>query len=891
MKQRLKQFTAAVMAVALLVFQVPTNEMGGNGNEMTKAFAADVPAYNINLGTGVLQTGEGDKWSTAEGDTVWFGYDLYTSGGMTYRILENDGRTMLLDCEKTFEHQLLLNVEYSGFDAWEDTYLRTTMNSQISEAARLYDEEAALLCDTVHTDERFTQEYSGESCNYYSNGCTDTAFLLSAEEAVTYYADAASRVKDSGYWLRSNVSATGTLSECHNVYVNESGELTPCEQTEGYGVSPAFRMNADRSSILFTSALNAKGDGLKQPQKLTNNHEWVLTVLGDDTVTLQNGELVAQRDPEASTEENAEDEAWTLAWEADATATYDTDSNYSYAILITDEEYTDENAKIKWYGFVKEHGYYETSDYVSFEIPEDYTPTDHVYIIAEKKLASKNTTEGWVAQSYCATAPLEIDTGICQVTVDSTDSNMTTKAEESQLCYPGTGYQESFEAVYTVKDGYYIPEDYSVPEQSGIQVTRLSSTQVKVSGTPEEAIVNIELPAAKKPVLTIENPADSHLVWDSTSGKETQEVAAGKKVTDIVYTVEDGYYIPESYAITAESEVKVIRESRDTLRIQAPALTKDTTIELLPATVFTAGTATVTMADYYYGGTVPTPQLQSETNSLEGAVLEYKKADEPDTAYTTAAPTQVGTYTLRATLPANATYDKAVAVTEFSIRYLPTPEAPYTVSGTKGKNNYYTSNVVVTPAEGYLIADAQDGEYKETLVLQKSAENSKVYLKKQETGEQTGGIALDILIDKDAPVLSVKDGETYYSDSYEVMIQDENLSKVVVNDTEKDTEKGTDVIIRGSQMKVYLSANRKIMKWKITATDAAGNQTQATITVKAAWMEKRVVLSGEWLTMYSDEAYSLEDGIWQVSGDSTSYSGGRTFYVKQDGEYEFTKTD
>lgn len=878
MKQRLKQFTAAVVAL-LLIFQVPTNEMGGNGNEVIKTFAADVPAYNINLGTGVLQTGEGDKWSVAEGDTVWFGYDLATSGGMTYRILENDGSTMLLDCEKTFEHQRELNAEYSGFDGWDNTYLRTTMNSRISEAALLSDAETALLCDTVHTDEHFTQEYSGESCDYYSNGCTDTAFLLSAEEAVTYYADAASRVKDSGYWLRSNVSASGTLSECTNAYINESGELTPCEITESNYISPAFRIKASISDVLFTTTVGDKSEGLQQPQKVTNNHEWVLTLLTNDTVTAENAALTA--------EQSADGER-TISWNAAISAS----GEYNYlncTVLITDKEYTDKNAKIKWYGKIGDLNSLDSAS-MSFEIPEDYTPTDHVYIIGENSIRRLNDSSSYSAMNY-ATVPVEITTGICQVTVDSTASNMTTTAEESQLCYPGTGYQESFEAIYTVKDGYYIPEDYSMPEQSGIRVTRLSRTQVKVSGTPEEAIVNIELPAAKKPVLTIENPTDSHLVWDSTSGKETQEVAVGKKVTDIVYTVEDGYYIPESYVVTAESEVKVIRESRDTLRIQASALTKDTTIELLPATEFTAGAATVTMADYYYGGTAPTPQLQSETNSLEGAVLEYKKADEPDTAYTTDAPTQVGTYTLRATFPANATYDTAVAVTEFSIRYLPTPEAPYTVSGTKGKNNYYTSNVVITPAEGYLIANAQDGEYKETLVLQKSAENSKVYLKKQATGEQTGGIALNVLIDKEAPVLSVKDGETYYSDSYEVMIQDENLSKVVVNDTKKDTDKGTDVIIRGSQMKVYLSANRKTMKWKITATDAAGNQTQVTITVKAAWMEKGVVLSGEWLTMYSDEAYSLEDGTWQVIGDSTSYSGGSTFYVKQDGEYKFMKKD
>ena len=38
-----------------------------------------------------------------------------------------------------------------------------------------------------------------------------------------------------------------------------------------------------------------------------------------------------------------------------------------------------------------------------------------------------------------------------------------------------------------------------------------------------------------------------------------------------------------------------------------------------------------------------------------------------------------------------------------------------------------------------------------------------------------------------------------------------------------------------------------------------------------------------------DRAYSFGDGTWQVEGDTTSYAGGRSFYVKKDGEYTFTK--
>lgn len=41
--------------------------------------------------------------------------------------------------------------------------------------------------------------------------------------------------------------------------------------------------------------------------------------------------------------------------------------------------------------------------------------------------------------------------------------------------------------------------------------------------------------------------------------------------------------------------------------------------------------------------------------------------------------------------------------------------------------------------------------------------------------------------------------------------------------------------------------------------------------------------------LYSGEAYTFGEGTWNVSGDSTSYAGGITFYVSETGDYEFTQ--
>jgi len=793
MRDRFRRFVAALLAV-FMIFQFPAGDGSGIGNEITQAFAA-TSAYNINLGTGVLQTGDGYQWSEAEGDTVYYGRGaaVANSGGMSYRVLKNNGSSMLLDCAQTYKYENHLS-DYSEFGAWESSVPKEDMNSDIGSKLQLRDDEVSKLLDTVHPAENYTAE---DGTVYTSSAGADKVFMLSAEEIATYYADDSARAKGGAYWLRS----TGSNKELTdaNTYVTADGQIMTT-RSGSYAASPAFQIDSSISSVLFTSTADGKATGLQQPEQVTNQ-KWVLTLLTAGTLELADEEVSVEADPAGDTDQTKTPAVfWSSAVTVENFEVADNPCQYS--VLITDRAYTAANAKIKWYGRLKEieSGDAET---IAFRLPSDYETTDHVYLLAEKDF--KNS----LAEIYLshATKPLEIDLGISRVAVDSEGTHLVTTDQEEQICYPKAGYQEKFEAVYTVEDGYYIPEDYAVEEQSGIQVTRLSSTQLKVSGIPTAPVVEIPLEAATK-----EEP-------------ETEE----------------------------------------------------------PTTELQPGRGSVTMADYYYGGTAPAPELKSETNGTAGVVVEYKKASEPDTAYTTKVPTQVGEYMIRATFPATESYAAVTAAAEFAIRYLPAPERAYSLNGTQGEKGYYTSNVTVVPAEGYLIADALDGDYAEKLVLTQDMEAGQIYLKKQATGEKTDGIAREaVLIDQKVPAITaVKDGETYYKDSVQVVISDKNLSRIQINDD--------NIVVKGTEMTFTLSSNHGSEDYQIIARDVAGNETKVSLTVAAPWMKKGIIPMGELIRLKSDRAYSFGDGTWQVEGDTTSYAGGRSFYVKKDGEYTFTK--
>ncbi len=433
-------------------------------------------------------------------------------------------------------------------------------------------------------------------------------------------------------------------------------------------------------------------------------------------------------------------------------------------------------------------------------------------------------------------------------------------------------YGEQAVAVYLAKDDYYFPEDYQATVTGGsgtLDITRVNAKEIKLAYTfaDEKKNIQISLPAA--------------------NARGTQDAPAGldggvKKVTGVTEDME--------YAVS---------ETSDTWT-QVTGITDSGTLAMEPGTwyfryketdekkvsaatkviVKGEGVASVEQGDVNYG-TKPDPKAETSTNTEKTAVIEYKEASSDDTAYSQTVPTAVGNYTVRATFAETEAYGEAVATTDFSIRYLETPEPPYTLVGTKGENGYYTSNVVVKPAKGYMISTELNGTYVESLTIQNSQSGTVFYLRNA-SGERTGALRLEtIKIKKQTPKLSLENGKTYYGDSQKLVIQDDYLSQVYVNGVLQNLD--------GTEFVLQLGSNNGKKKYEITAVDVAGNKKTILVTVAAAWMKTGIIPEGVLVNLETGNGYKLGNGSWKVAGDSTSYSGGTEFYVKKDGSYTFGK--
>lgn len=433
-------------------------------------------------------------------------------------------------------------------------------------------------------------------------------------------------------------------------------------------------------------------------------------------------------------------------------------------------------------------------------------------------------------------------------------------------------YGEQAVAVYLAKDDYYFPEDYQATVTGGsgtLDITRVNAKEIKLAYTfaDEKKNIQISLPAA--------------------NARGTQDVPAGldggvKKVTGVTEDME--------YAVSETSETWT----------QVTGITDSGTLAMEPGTwyfryketdekkvsaatkviVKGEGVASVEQGDVNYG-TKPDPKAETSTNTEKTAVIEYKEASSDDTAYSQTVPTAVGNYTVRATFAETEAYGEAVATTDFSIRYLETPEPPYTLVGTKGENGYYTSNVVVKPAKGYMISTELNGTYVESLTIQNSQSGTVFYLRNA-SGERTGALRLEtIKIKKQTPKLSLENGKTYYGDSQKLVIQDDYLSQVYVNGVLQNLD--------GTEFVLQLGSNNGKKKYEITAVDVAGNKKTILVTVAAAWMKTGIIPEGVLVNLETGNGYKLGNGNWKVAGDSTSYSGGTEFYVKKDGSYTFGK--
>ena len=284
-----------------------------------------------------------------------------------------------------------------------------------------------------------------------------------------------------------------------------------------------------------------------------------------------------------------------------------------------------------------------------------------------------------------------------------------------------------------------------------------------------------------------------------------------------------------------------------------------------------AGSASVTMADYHVGEKASSPVAVSDTNGTDAVTYYYKQKSDADTFYSTAVPTAEGTYTVKAVFAETTNYSETEAVADFNITYIDTPQNPYVLSGTEGSNGWYTSSVVITPAQGYLISTSEAGTFSSSYTV--SASSSPVIYLQDQNGAVTKPVQVEaIRIDTVAPVISgVTDGGNYTDGSRTVQISDDGLKKVTLN--------GTEISFTGTTASLSVKSSAK--DYVLAAEDQAGN------TVSYTFHIEKSILAGGVSSLVSGEQYKLGSGSWKVKGDNTVYSGDMSFYVASDGDYEF----
>ncbi len=448
----------------------------------------------------------------------------------------------------------------------------------------------------------------------------------------------------------------------------------------------------------------------------------------------------------------------------------------------------------------------------------------------------------------------------------STDSD---KASEAVFTYKKEGDPDSaYSSAQPTAAGSYIVRA-SIPESDVFEAAQCTGSFTINKKTPTASLsVPDSLPGAEyEPVLTTDSDAKSSASILYKDAADTSASFAAEKPQ------KPGSYIAKAIIPASETYAAVSVQ-----------------------TTFTIGklsaNSTLSISDVY-AGTDYEPVFSTTSDSKETVTFAYKNLNAKKPAYTVVRPNSPGSYMVRATLPATATYEAVSVEASYTISYLPAPSPSYELSGTKGNNSYYITDVYLKAPEGYQITrDEESGTYAALLLWDEDL--SKVYLKRSSDGAYTAAISVkeNLKIDKKPPFIKeatdqdgeavkVKNGKTIKADKLKLIIFDDHLYDVQIDDESVNFD--------GHATTQRFEPEDESQTFKVTAYDKAGNKFETTFILESIWQEKGVIPTGKKLKLKKGKPYKLDTGSWKVSGDDTVYNGGMAVYVRSDGDYSFTK--
>ena len=267
------------------------------------------------------------------------------------------------------------------------------------------------------------------------------------------------------------------------------------------------------------------------------------------------------------------------------------------------------------------------------------------------------------------------------------------------------------------------------------------------------------------------------------------------------------------------------------------------------------------------------------------------KLASAETAWFSGLPSEPGTYDARIFIKGNQTYNDFMMTVRFSVVYLPAPAEAYTFTGEKGNNDYFTGDVSINAPAGYRISYRLGDSYADSLAY--TRDNGFVYLRRNSDGAMTGAVQIveNVKQDGEKPSLaqelydengkSLSASGSIYANLLNFAIQDAHLSVVRVD--------GKDVPVNNNRAEISVETNGGARTVRIEAEDEAGNTFATNLVFMAAWMTDMTVPAGTQVLLQTGNTYNLSSGKWSMSGDSSIYTGGNVFYVRQDITETFSK--